>query len=125
MTTKLRPSTCPVKTPDDLYRLVSTADCDFIDFESVSEATRLYIKGHKFTIVHLLGDAYKHEAERYTGGPGRLSRDPCVGGHGDWDGHAQVWMVIRRFSLIFMLKNIARILYINVASIQATDIGSR
>ncbi|KAF7372367.1 Phosphatidylserine decarboxylase proenzyme 2 [Mycena venus] len=38
---KLKPSAHPVETPDDPYRLVSTADCHFMDFESVSEATRL------------------------------------------------------------------------------------
>jgi phosphatidylserine decarboxylase len=37
-------------------------------FESVSEATRLWIKGREFTVARLLGDAYKHEADRYTGG---------------------------------------------------------
>lgn len=37
-------------------------------FESVNEATRLWIKGREFTIARLLGDAYKAEAERYVGG---------------------------------------------------------
>ena len=37
-------------------------------FESVTEATKLWIKGREFTVARLLGDAYKAEAERYTGG---------------------------------------------------------
>ena len=37
-------------------------------FESVNEATRLWIKGQEFTVARLLGDAYKGQAERYAGG---------------------------------------------------------
>ncbi|KAJ7675176.1 phosphatidylserine decarboxylase-domain-containing protein [Mycena rosella] len=62
------PSARPIERPDDPYRLVSAADCRFMAFESVSEATRLWIKGREFTVARLIGDAYKHEAERYTGG---------------------------------------------------------
>ena len=37
-------------------------------FETVSEATRLWIKGREFTVARLLGENYKQEADRYTGG---------------------------------------------------------
>jgi phosphatidylserine decarboxylase len=37
-------------------------------FETISEATRLWIKGREFTVARLLGDAYKDQAERYAGG---------------------------------------------------------
>jgi phosphatidylserine decarboxylase len=37
-------------------------------FESVNEATRLWIKGREFTISRLLGDTYKEEADRYIDG---------------------------------------------------------
>ncbi len=37
-------------------------------FESISEATRLWIKGRDFTVSRLLGDAYKGEADKYVGG---------------------------------------------------------
>jgi phosphatidylserine decarboxylase len=37
-------------------------------FESVNEATRLWIKGREFTVTRLLGDPYKGQAERYHGG---------------------------------------------------------
>ncbi|KAJ7737768.1 phosphatidylserine decarboxylase-domain-containing protein [Mycena maculata] len=65
---KLKPSARPVEQPDDPYRLVSAADCRLMTFESVTEATRLWIKGREFTVARLLGEAYKHEAERYSGG---------------------------------------------------------
>ncbi|KAF7296465.1 Phosphatidylserine decarboxylase proenzyme 2 [Mycena chlorophos] len=65
---KLKPDARPVESPDDPYRLVSAADCRFMAFESVTEATRLWIKGREFTVARLLGDAYKHEAERYNNG---------------------------------------------------------
>ncbi|KAJ7017088.1 phosphatidylserine decarboxylase-domain-containing protein [Mycena alexandri] len=65
---KLKPSARPTEHPEDPYRLVSAADCRLMAFESVTEATRLWIKGREFTVGRLLGDAYKHEAERYSGG---------------------------------------------------------
>ncbi|KAI9434975.1 phosphatidylserine decarboxylase-domain-containing protein [Lactarius indigo] len=37
-------------------------------FETISEATRLWIKGREFTIARLLGDAYKGQVERYAEG---------------------------------------------------------
>jgi len=65
---KLKPSARPIESPEDPYRLVSVADCRLIAFETVSEATRLWIKGREFTVGRLLGDVYKHQADRYTGG---------------------------------------------------------
>jgi phosphatidylserine decarboxylase len=57
-----------VESLDDPYRLVSGADCRFMAFESVNDATRLWIKGREFTVARLLGEAYKGQAERYVGG---------------------------------------------------------
>lgn len=37
-------------------------------FETVGEATRLWIKGREFSVARLLGDAYKGQAEKYNGG---------------------------------------------------------
>jgi phosphatidylserine decarboxylase len=37
-------------------------------FETVSEATRLWIKGRDFSVARLLGDTYKGQAEKYNGG---------------------------------------------------------
>ena len=37
-------------------------------FETVSEATRLWIKGPEFSVACLLGNTYKGKAENYNGG---------------------------------------------------------
>lgn len=54
--------------PGDPTRLVSGADCRLMAFETISEATKLWIKGREFTVARLLGDAYKDQVERYVGG---------------------------------------------------------
>lgn len=66
---KLKPSARPTESPDDPRRLVSAADCRLMVFETVSEATKLWIKGREFSTARLLGDVYRDEAERYVGGP--------------------------------------------------------
>lgn len=65
---KLKPDARPIESPEDPTRLVSAADCRLMVFETVSEATRLWIKGRDFTVGRLLGDAYREEAEHYVGG---------------------------------------------------------
>ncbi|KAF8591150.1 hypothetical protein K439DRAFT_1327876 [Ramaria rubella] len=65
---KLKESARPVDSPDDPTVLVSAADCRMMTFESVNEATQLWIKGREFTIARLLGVRYKDQAPKYTGG---------------------------------------------------------
>ncbi|KAI0073153.1 hypothetical protein K474DRAFT_1686324 [Panus rudis PR-1116 ss-1] len=65
---RLKPDARPVDEPDNPYRLVSGADCRLMAFETVTDATRLWIKGRDFSVHRLLGDAYKHEADKYVGG---------------------------------------------------------
>lgn len=65
---KLKKSARPIKQPDNPYRLVSAADCRMMAFETVSDAARLWIKGREFMVARLLGDVYRAEAEKYTGG---------------------------------------------------------
>ncbi|CCL98617.1 uncharacterized protein FIBRA_00619 [Fibroporia radiculosa] len=65
---KLKPNARPTENPDDPCRLVSGADCRLMVFETVNEATRLWIKGREFTVARLLGDHYHAEADRYAGG---------------------------------------------------------
>jgi phosphatidylserine decarboxylase len=65
---KLKPSARPIEKPNDPFRLVSAADCRFMSFTTVDDATRLWIKGREFTIPKLLGEVYKDQADRYTGG---------------------------------------------------------
>jgi len=65
---KLKPDARPIESPNDPYRLVSGADCRLMTFESVSEATRLWIKGREFSVARLLGEAHAKQAEKYLGG---------------------------------------------------------
>ncbi|EPS93599.1 hypothetical protein FOMPIDRAFT_1055836 [Fomitopsis schrenkii] len=65
---KLKPDARPVEDPDNSYRVVSSADCRLMVFETVAEATRLWIKGREFTVARLLGERYRAEADRYMGG---------------------------------------------------------
>lgn len=37
-------------------------------FPTVSDATRLWIKGREFSVQRLLGEKYRKEADRYMGG---------------------------------------------------------
>ncbi|RSH92293.1 hypothetical protein EHS25_008708 [Saitozyma podzolica] len=65
---KLKPSARPVDEPGNDYRLVSCADCRMMAFETVEEATRIWIKGREFTVGRLLGPNYKDVWDRYNGG---------------------------------------------------------
>ena len=65
---KLKPDARPVENPDDPNRLVSGADCRLMAFASVSEATRVWIKGREFSVARLLGQAYAEHLDKYNGG---------------------------------------------------------
>ncbi|KAG9044209.1 hypothetical protein FS837_008623 [Tulasnella sp. UAMH 9824] len=65
---KLKNEARVLSEPDNPNRLVSVADCRSMFFESVEEATRIWIKGREFSVARLLGDAYKDEASNYVGG---------------------------------------------------------
>ncbi|CAE6479203.1 unnamed protein product [Rhizoctonia solani] len=65
---KLKETARPVDEPGNPSRIVSCADCRMMAFETVSEATRLWIKGREFSVKRLLGETYAHEAPKYDGG---------------------------------------------------------
>ncbi|WVR04751.1 phosphatidylserine decarboxylase [Kwoniella sp. DSM 27419] len=65
---KLKPDARPVEEPGNEARLVSCADCRMMAFETVNEATQIWIKGREFTVGRLLGPNYKDVADRYEGG---------------------------------------------------------
>ena len=65
---KLKFEARPIESPDDPNRLVSGADCRLMAFESVNEATRIWIKGREFSVARLLGEAYAEHLETYNGG---------------------------------------------------------
>ncbi|KAJ3489822.1 hypothetical protein NLI96_g1860 [Meripilus lineatus] len=59
---KLKPDARPVQNESDPAGFCSAADCRLVVYENISHATRLWIKGNKFTISHLLG--LPEDAER-------------------------------------------------------------
>lgn len=65
---KLKPEARPVENPDDPNRLVSGADCRLMAFETVNEATRVWIKGREFSVARLLGEVYAEHVDKYNGG---------------------------------------------------------
>lgn len=65
---KLKETARPVDEPQNPGRLVSCADCRMMAFETVSEATRLWIKGREFSVKRLLGETYANEWPKYDGG---------------------------------------------------------
>ncbi|KAF9264310.1 hypothetical protein L218DRAFT_1027655 [Marasmius fiardii PR-910] len=66
---KLKPSARPLESPTDPYRLVSSADCRMMTFETVTEATTIWIKGREFSVSRLLGSSFsEQETEKYNGG---------------------------------------------------------
>ncbi|KIJ51539.1 hypothetical protein M422DRAFT_65494 [Sphaerobolus stellatus SS14] len=65
---KLKEDARPVDGPDDPNVLVSGADCRLMAFETVTEATQIWVKGRDFTVSKLLGENYRNEASKYNGG---------------------------------------------------------
>ena len=65
---KLKPEARPLDEPDNPYRFVSAADCRMMAFETVSEATQIWIKGRDFSVSRLLGPNYKDQVDQYDGG---------------------------------------------------------
>lgn len=65
---KLRPDARPVDEPQNPKRLVSSADCRMMAFDSIDAATRLWIKGREFSVERLLGDEFKGKVEDFKNG---------------------------------------------------------
>jgi phosphatidylserine decarboxylase len=65
---KLKPDARPVADPNDPTTIVSGADCRLMAFQTVNDATRIWVKGREFTVARLLGEKYKDEAHNYDGG---------------------------------------------------------
>ncbi|GAA6057046.1 hypothetical protein JCM3770_005225 [Rhodotorula araucariae] len=65
---KLKPDARPVADPTDPRTVVSAADCRAMFFDSISDATSIWIKGREFTVARMLGDHYKDRASEYEGG---------------------------------------------------------
>ncbi|KAF3933177.1 hypothetical protein ABW19_dt0209378 [Dactylella cylindrospora] len=65
---ELKPGARPVAYPDNPKIIVSPADCRSVVFDTIDDATRIWVKGRDFSVARLLGSAYGDEAKRYNGG---------------------------------------------------------
>ena len=63
---KLKPDARSIDKLDDPNTIVSAADCRLIVFDNVNEATRIWIKGHNFSLRHLFDD--EKLAKEFEGG---------------------------------------------------------
>jgi len=64
----LKPDARPPSAPDRPEVIVSPADCRTVVFNTIDDATRIWVKGRDYSIEKLFGDAYPLEAKRYKGG---------------------------------------------------------
>ncbi|KAL8681764.1 MAG: hypothetical protein Q9186_002153 [Xanthomendoza sp. 1 TL-2023] len=65
---ELKPGARPCSAPDDARIVVSPADCRSVVFNTMDDATTIWVKGRDFTVERLLGDAYPEDAKRYKNG---------------------------------------------------------
>ncbi|KAF5025237.1 hypothetical protein F66182_2703 [Fusarium sp. NRRL 66182] len=64
----LKPGARPCSAPDNPHIIVSPADCRSVVFNSISTATKIWVKGREFNMKRLLGDAYPEDVSRFEGG---------------------------------------------------------
>ncbi|KAH0566521.1 hypothetical protein GP486_000062 [Trichoglossum hirsutum] len=64
----LKPGQRPCSAPDNPKIIVSPADCRSVVFNTIDDATKIWIKGREFSVSRLLGKAYPEDAKRYAGG---------------------------------------------------------
>ncbi len=64
----LKPDVRPCSAPDDPKIVVSPADCRSVVFNTMEDATRIWVKGREYSVERLLGDAYPMDAKRYKNG---------------------------------------------------------
>ncbi|OQV10084.1 hypothetical protein CLAIMM_14130 isoform 2 [Cladophialophora immunda] len=64
----LKPNARPCSAPDRHEIIVSPADCRSVVFNTIDDATRIWVKGRDYSLEKLFGEAYPLEAKRYKGG---------------------------------------------------------
>ncbi|KAH0836106.1 Phosphatidylserine decarboxylase proenzyme 3 [Fonsecaea pedrosoi] len=64
----LKPNARPCSAPDRPEIIVSPADCRSVVFNTIDDATRIWVKGRDYSLEKLFGEAYPLEAKRYKGG---------------------------------------------------------
>ena len=65
---ELKPDARPCSAPDNPKIIVSPADCRSVVFDTMDDATNIWVKGREYSVERLLGDAYPLDAKRYKGG---------------------------------------------------------
>ena len=65
---QLKPDARPCSAPNDPKVIVSPADSRCVVFNTMDDATRIWVKGRDYSVERLFGDAYPLEAKRYMGG---------------------------------------------------------
>ncbi|RMZ87150.1 hypothetical protein DV736_g5630, partial [Chaetothyriales sp. CBS 134916] len=64
----LKPNARPCSAPERPEIIVSPADCRSVVFNTIDDATRIWVKGRDYSLERLFGEAYPLEAKRYKGG---------------------------------------------------------
>lgn len=65
---QLKPDARPCSAPSNTKIIVSPADCRSVVFNTLTEATKIWVKGREFSVDRLLGNAYPQDAKRYVNG---------------------------------------------------------
>lgn len=65
---ELKPSARPCSAPGNPRIIVSPADSRSVVFNTLDDATKIWVKGREFSIARLLGTAYPQDAKRYVNG---------------------------------------------------------
>jgi phosphatidylserine decarboxylase len=64
----LKPDARPCSAPDRPEIITSPADCRSVVFNTIDDATRIWVKGRDYSLEKLFGDAYPLDAKRFKGG---------------------------------------------------------
>jgi len=64
----------PMASPDDDSVIVSPADCRLMAWSTILDATKVWVKGARFTLENLLGAGSKVDAKKYEGGSFAIAR---------------------------------------------------
>ncbi|CCG82210.1 Phosphatidylserine decarboxylase [Taphrina deformans PYCC 5710] len=65
---ELKPGSRPCAQPEDPRYAVSPADCRSVVFNSITDATEIWIKGQNFSLSRLFGSAYPEQVSRFENG---------------------------------------------------------
>ena len=65
---ELKPNARPCSAPSNSTIIVSPADSRSVVFNTLDEATKIWVKGRDFSVTRLLGNAYPQDAKRYVNG---------------------------------------------------------